>query len=97
MPRVIIVEIVRKLPDQVSFAVLPRRWLVERFFAWIGATADWPRTSGHDRFGHRLPLCRSCYTPGSQVGSFRIRFESDSKSRSYEGRWDQRQAAEWRS
>jgi transposase len=32
----IIVEIVRKLPDQVGFAVLPRRWVVERFFAWIG-------------------------------------------------------------
>ncbi len=31
----IIVEIVRKLPDQVGFAVLPRRWVVERFFAWI--------------------------------------------------------------
>ena len=32
----IVVEIVRKLPDQVGFTVLPRRWVVERFFAWIG-------------------------------------------------------------
>ena len=31
----IVIEIVRKLPDQVGFAVLPRRWVVERFFAWI--------------------------------------------------------------
>lgn len=31
----IIVEIVRKLPNQIGFAVLPRRWVVERFFAWI--------------------------------------------------------------
>jgi putative transposase len=31
----IVVEIVRKLPDQVGFAVLSRRWVVERFFAWI--------------------------------------------------------------
>jgi putative transposase len=31
----ITVEIVRKLPGQVGFAVLPRRWVVERFFAWI--------------------------------------------------------------
>jgi len=31
----IIVEIVSKPPDQVGFAVLPRRWVVERFFAWI--------------------------------------------------------------
>jgi transposase len=30
-----VVEIVRKRPDQVGFAVLPRRWLVERFFAWL--------------------------------------------------------------
>ena len=32
----IVVEIVRKLPDQVGFTVLPRRWVVERFFAWLG-------------------------------------------------------------
>jgi putative transposase len=31
----IIVEIVRKMPEQVGFLVLPRRWVVERFFAWI--------------------------------------------------------------
>jgi transposase len=29
-------EIVRKAPDQIGFAVQPRRWVVERFFAWIG-------------------------------------------------------------
>lgn len=32
----IAIEIVRKNPDQVGFAVQPRRWVVERFFAWIG-------------------------------------------------------------
>ena len=32
---VIAVEIVRKSPDQVGFAVQPRSWVVERFFAWI--------------------------------------------------------------
>jgi putative transposase len=32
---VIAVEIVRKDPDQIGFAVQPRRWVVERFFAWI--------------------------------------------------------------
>jgi putative transposase len=31
----ITVEIVRKMADQVGFAVLPRRWVVERFPAWI--------------------------------------------------------------
>ncbi len=29
------VEIVSKPKDQVGFVVLPRRWVVERFFAWI--------------------------------------------------------------
>ena len=29
-----VVEIVRKLPDQVGFQVLPRRW-VERTFGWM--------------------------------------------------------------
>ena len=32
----IAVEIVRKNPDQIGFAVNPRRRVVERFFAWIG-------------------------------------------------------------
>ena len=32
---VITVEIVRKIADQVGFVLLPRRWVVERFFAWI--------------------------------------------------------------
>jgi len=31
----ITIEIVRKPPDQIGFAVHPRRWVVERFFAWI--------------------------------------------------------------
>ena len=31
----ITVEIVRKPPGQIGFAVHPRRWVVERFFAWI--------------------------------------------------------------
>jgi len=29
-------EIARKNADQVGFAVNARRWVVERFFAWIG-------------------------------------------------------------
>ena len=32
---IITVEIVRKPPDQIGFAVHPRRWVVERFFSWI--------------------------------------------------------------
>ena len=33
--RTVTMEIVRRKPDQVGFEVLPRRWVVERFFAWI--------------------------------------------------------------
>ncbi len=32
---VVTIQIVRKPADQVGFAVHPRRWVVERFFAWI--------------------------------------------------------------
>jgi len=32
------VEIVRKPKDQVGFAVHPKRWVVERFFAYAHAT-----------------------------------------------------------
>lgn len=31
----IVIEIVKRLGDQVGFQVLPRRWVVERFLAWI--------------------------------------------------------------
>lgn len=31
----IAIEIVRKPPDQVGFAVHPKRWVVERCFAWL--------------------------------------------------------------
>lgn len=31
----IAVEIVRRKPDQIGFAVQPRRWVAERFFAWV--------------------------------------------------------------
>ena len=30
------IEIVRKPKDQVGFAVHPKRWVVERLFAWLG-------------------------------------------------------------
>jgi putative transposase len=32
----IILDIVERHPDQVGFQVLPRRWVVERTFAWLG-------------------------------------------------------------
>ncbi len=35
-------EVVHKPPDQVGFLVLPKRWVVERTFAWLGR---WRRLS----------------------------------------------------
>ena len=32
----IVLDIVAREPDQVGFQVLPRRWVVERTFAWLG-------------------------------------------------------------
>lgn len=29
------IQIVKAKPGQIGFAVQPRRWVVERFFAWI--------------------------------------------------------------
>jgi putative transposase len=31
-----LLEIVKKPADQAGFAVLPKRWIVERTFAWLG-------------------------------------------------------------
>lgn len=41
----IAVEIVRAKPGQIGFAVQPRRWVVERFFAGSIATAGSQKTS----------------------------------------------------
>ncbi len=41
---IITVEIVRQPPDQVGFAVHPRRWVVERFSLGSAATAAFGRT-----------------------------------------------------
>jgi putative transposase len=34
----ITVEIVKKIAEQTTFVVLPRRWVVERTFSWISQT-----------------------------------------------------------
>jgi transposase len=47
----IVIEIVRKDPDQTTFEVLPRRWIVERTFGWIikcrRLAADYERRTEH--------------------------------------------------
>lgn len=44
-----VLEIVAKLPGQIGFAVLPRRWVVERTFGWLNRSRrlskDYERTT----------------------------------------------------
>jgi transposase len=75
----IAVEIVRKNPDQVGFAVNPRRWVVERFFAWIGRNRrlakDFEATIG---LRTRLPLRRIRHAARASDRSCFMTFETDS-------------------
>ena len=47
----VLVEIVKKLKGQPGFAVLPRRWVVERMFSWVTKcrrlACDYERTIAH--------------------------------------------------
>jgi len=42
------IEIIKRTDDQTGFKVLPRRWVVERTFAWLGRcrrlARDWEKT-----------------------------------------------------
>ena len=47
----IVVEVVKRPPEQKGFAVLPRRWVIERLFGWFGHSRRlskdyevWPET-----------------------------------------------------
>ena len=72
----IAVEIVRKNPDQVGFAVQPRRWVVERFFAWIGRNRrlakDFEATL---EFRPSLPLRRLHHAAHPTARAIRMSFE----------------------
>jgi transposase len=62
-------SIARKLPDRVGFAVLPGRWVVKLFFAWINRNRRLAEDFG--RVGHYVPLYRSYYAFRRQAGSFK--------------------------
>ena len=63
----IVVEMVRKNPDQIGFAVQPRRWVVERFFAWSGRN---PRLAKD--FEASIESVRAFLYPASDISSSRI-------------------------
>jgi hypothetical protein len=76
----IAVEIVRKNPDQVGFAVNPRRWVVERFFAWIGSNRRLAKDfEATNRLRTRLPLRRIRHAARASDRSCFMTFETDSQ------------------
>lgn len=54
------VEVVRKDPEQQGFAPLPRRWVVERTFAWLGKcrrlSKDYEQKPQHSETWIRLAM-----------------------------------------
>jgi hypothetical protein len=76
---------VRKHPDQVGFAVNPRRWMVERLFAWLSRSRrlakDFEATIASTEISS-MPL-PSCSSPGdwpehhmSRVGSEKVKLHA---------------------
>jgi transposase len=58
----ITVELVKKPPDQRGFSVLPRRWVVERTFAWL---MRWRRLV---RDYERLPETHEAFVKWAMIG-----------------------------
>jgi len=58
----IVVEVVKKPAHQVGFAVLPRRWVVERTFSWL---MRWRRLA---RDYERLPETHEAMVKWAMVG-----------------------------
>ncbi len=58
----IAVEVVRKPPEQHGFSVLPRRWVVERTFAWL---MRWRRLT---RDYERLPETHEAFVKWAMIG-----------------------------
>jgi hypothetical protein len=63
-------EIVRKAPDQIGFAVQPRRWL---------SSASSPGSGGHDSLRQSLPLRRLGHAPRASPRTISMSFKTDSK------------------
>jgi hypothetical protein len=74
----IVVEIVRKVAGQVGFVVLPRRWVVERFFAWISRNRRLAKDFEATIHSARAFLRRLDHAAGSPYRQGNLNFEPDS-------------------
>jgi len=75
----IVVEIVRKNPDQVGFTVNPRRWVVEQFFAWIGRNRRLAKDFEATIDSARDFLCRINHAARAPDCPCFMTFETDSR------------------
>lgn len=76
----IILQIVRKLADQVGFVVHPRRWVIEWTFAHLGRNRpSVPRFRGNARLCNRLRLRRFSDAARQAHRSLHINFETDTQ------------------
>ena len=73
------IEVVRKADNQVGFAVIARRWVVERFFAWINRNRRLAKDVGSlHRLRRGLPLRRVQRAHATKTGPLMNRSEMDS-------------------
>jgi transposase len=76
----IVVEVVRKPPDQRGFSVLPRRWVVERTFSWM---MRWRRLV---RDYERLPATHEAMVKWMMVGNMLNRLSPPPGPRPWESK-----------
>ncbi len=71
-------QIVKRTDKAKGFEVLPRRWVVERTFAWLGRCSrlakDWEKSIASAEAGCSSPT--SAFSPGGSQGTMSIEFFS---------------------
>jgi transposase len=77
------IEVVHRLADQIGFQVPPRRWVVERFLAWINRDRRLAKDfEAGIASAEAFPRRCHCHAAQSTLGALNLSFESDSQSMS---------------